>query len=427
MANPPIDSSFSSLFKKFRLRSQIETLARFGDLLAEEGLVYENSLYSRWQIGERIPKDRKVLLSIIYLFLKQGGMRSYQEANALLASVGQRDLTEEEKVKVDQLITRGGVSANELVEYHSIEEYSEREVKSVTKFGGFLHLFSTLFDILLIGRIISIFRIGPIKLKMSGAGGLVTGYSCGIFIWWIFLTLSQEKNSFFNYAYAFAYGIIPLLGGLSGIIASQKWTPEKSSMGKALLCFSLGLITWGVGEMIWTYYVFILKIIVPYPSLADVSFIISWPLWSIALHYLALATGIKYGIRTSAGKSMLFIIPLTVIIISYYLLIVVARNGQFTTSVDWLKIFFDLAYPFFDVIIITQAFLILGLSSGHTQNRYRWPLFIILGGFIVNYLADFGFSYTTTNGSFYNGSFVDLFFTIALYIISIGVNSFEAS
>lgn len=62
--------SFASLFKKYRLRSEIETLSQFGDLLAQEGLVYENSLFTHWQKGDRVPKDRKVVLKTIVIFVR---------------------------------------------------------------------------------------------------------------------------------------------------------------------------------------------------------------------------------------------------------------------------------------------------------------------------------------------------------------------
>jgi Cdc6-like AAA superfamily ATPase len=85
--------SFGALFKKYRLRSEIETLSHFGDLLAEEGVVYESSLFTRWQNGSRLPNDRRTLLSIISIFLKQGGLNHVQEANLLLEKAGYGYLT----------------------------------------------------------------------------------------------------------------------------------------------------------------------------------------------------------------------------------------------------------------------------------------------------------------------------------------------
>ncbi len=96
MSNLSSQSEFAGLFKKYRLKSEIETLTEFGDLLAEEGYIYENSLFTRWQSGERIPKDRRLVLTIIKMFAKRGGILTEKEANRILESVRQRDLNEDE-------------------------------------------------------------------------------------------------------------------------------------------------------------------------------------------------------------------------------------------------------------------------------------------------------------------------------------------
>ena len=83
---------FADLFKKFRLRSEFATLSEFADALAQEGFVYEDSLFSHWQKGDRIPKERELLICILQVFIKKGGISRINEANELLTSVGQRDL-----------------------------------------------------------------------------------------------------------------------------------------------------------------------------------------------------------------------------------------------------------------------------------------------------------------------------------------------
>lgn len=88
--------TFANLFKKYRLRSEIETLSQFGDLLAQEGIVYETSLFSRWQKGERTPNDRKILLSVVKIFADKKGISSISEANELMVGAGQGNLTESE-------------------------------------------------------------------------------------------------------------------------------------------------------------------------------------------------------------------------------------------------------------------------------------------------------------------------------------------
>src|SRR5690606_30403730 len=88
--------SFATLFKKYRLRSEIETLAEFGDLLAQEGFIYESSIFTRWQKGDRVPSERGVILKIISIFITNGGITTLSQANSMLESLGMSYLTEAE-------------------------------------------------------------------------------------------------------------------------------------------------------------------------------------------------------------------------------------------------------------------------------------------------------------------------------------------
>lgn len=88
---------FGQLFTKFRLKAEFLTLAEFGKALAEEGLLYEDSIFSRWQKGNRIPRDRRVLLTIIKVFIKRKGIYTVSDANLLLESAMQGYLTASEE------------------------------------------------------------------------------------------------------------------------------------------------------------------------------------------------------------------------------------------------------------------------------------------------------------------------------------------
>jgi putative hydrolase of HD superfamily len=93
-------TTFGELFKKYRLRSEFSTLAQFGDALSQEGFVYEDSIYSHWQKNIRIPKDRRLLLALIKIFMDRGGITTINDANEFLNSAGQGYLTSEELTKV---------------------------------------------------------------------------------------------------------------------------------------------------------------------------------------------------------------------------------------------------------------------------------------------------------------------------------------
>lgn len=87
---------FGSLFRKYRLRSECETLAEFGDLLQEFGYFYESSLFSHWQKGSRVPRDRDLLLAIVRLFVQKKAIRTRAEGAQFMEAAGQPGLTTEE-------------------------------------------------------------------------------------------------------------------------------------------------------------------------------------------------------------------------------------------------------------------------------------------------------------------------------------------
>lgn len=258
-------------------------------------------------------------------------------------------------------------------------------------------------------------------MKFTLPQKILSFYLVFLLTFWIILFRSGSTTSFWNYFYSFSFSLIPLIGGLFGMFSSKPWGMLKSAIGKSVFFIAAGLFTWGVGSMIWSYYNFFNQIVVPYPSLADFGFTLSLPLWILGIVSLSKATGARFGLKHIRGKIQLILIPVIVMAVSYYLLVIVARGGILTESFDnYFKLFFDLAYPFGDVIIVTLALLIFGLSFNYFGGRYKLSIFTIILGFIFMYLADFIFSYTTTIETFYNGNWGDLIFTIALFFITFG-------
>jgi len=263
-------------------------------------------------------------------------------------------------------------------------------------------------------------------MKLNLPSRLIVASYILLLLWWLYIQVLQTTDAPINYWFVFAYGLVPLFAGVSGISLSRKWGMLKSAMGRAVFYISLGLITWGVGETIWSYYILGLNVEIPYPSWADASFILSWPLWSVGVVNLSRATGVKFSLRRKQGKMLLFFIPLVVIALSYYLLFIVARGGVLELDTDLIKLFFDLLYPIWDVILLTLVLLIYGLSLGFLGGRFKWPLTLLVLGFVVNYFADMGLSYTSTIETFYNGGFVDLLFATAMFLLSLSTNMLDS-
>jgi hypothetical protein len=91
---------FNKLFNYYRLRAGFETLRQFGDTLAQQGFVYEDSTFSRWKRGTRVPRKRKVVLAVITLFVQRHAIATVDEADTILSSLGLHGLYSNETAAV---------------------------------------------------------------------------------------------------------------------------------------------------------------------------------------------------------------------------------------------------------------------------------------------------------------------------------------
>lgn len=246
-----------------------------------------------------------------------------------------------------------------------------------------------------------------------------------LIFYWAFLFDSGSKTGFYNFFYSFLFGLIPLIGGIIAMRGAGIWGGMKSAIGKAVFYIGLGLTLWGSGETIWSYYNFFLGEPAPYPSLADLGFAPSIFFYGLGAIYLAKATGAKYGFRSIKAKIFVALATIVCLAVSYYILVDVARGGVLVPQGDEsIKALLDIAYPLGDFLAFLAAVLVSGLSFQYFGGKYKGDIISILIGLFVMFVADSIFSYTTTAGTFYNGSPGDLMLTLGLFFITFGVLGF---
>lgn len=265
------------------------------------------------------------------------------------------------------------------------------------------------------------------SLNLNKYAYILIGIFIVMLVWWGYIFSTQLIDTNHNFLYGGMLGVLPVVAAFFGFKNSKEWGLLESSMGKAVFFLSLGLLTWGTGTIIFAYYNIFLQVAVPYPSLADAFYIVSWPLWIVSMYNLSKATGVKFQLKDILGRSLMFIIPIITIIISYYVLIVVARQGFISDYTSGLKTFFDLAYPIGDVFILTASLLIYGLSFKYLGGFFKWPIIIILGGFVANYVADFSFVYSVTKETYFVANWIDLIYTTAFFLLSLGVSVMDTT
>lgn len=265
--------------------------------------------------------------------------------------------------------------------------------------------------------------IKVIKILLSReAMFLVVSYLL-MFMWWLSIFARGVAETKENYLYGLCLGLVSMAGGELGLTHAYRWGLFRSRLGKALSFLSLGLITWGFGTIIIAYFNIFNNASYPYPSIADLFYIASWPFWFLGIINLFKVTGATMNIKNIAGKLFTVLVAVFGLFLSYYLLFIVARGGVFEIDTsNYLRLFLDFAYPFFDVIILISASLLYVLSAKYLGGLFKIPILIIIVGFLINYFADMVFTYTNTLGTFYVASWVDMLYTTALFFVAFGVN-----
>jgi len=189
--------------------------------------------------------------------------------------------------------------------------------------------------------------------------------------------------------------LLPVTAALIAVIAGfytysiHGW---KSTQGKVWLTLTAGIFCWFLGELIWFVYEVVLKISVPFPSLADAAWLIGYPLIFASLILLWRTTGSRL-----SNRQILFIFIATLLAAlasGYVLLGPIAASTQISSTEKFL----DLAYPVGDLMIIFGA-LVVPFVFGRGILSRSWS--IIALGFFASAIADTLFSYLTWHGIFF--------------------------
>lgn len=246
-------------------------------------------------------------------------------------------------------------------------------------------------------------------------------------IWWLVMTvITRHQSSLAGNIYGtFTLFVVPLIGSIFGLQKAKQLGGLHTHTGRAVGATSLGLVFWSLGTFIWAIYVFGFNIEVPYPSLTDIGYAPSWLLWAYGAWQLLRATGAPLWPKSWSTKIILATIPLAVAAFSYYVVVEVIHGGVFVSSDSLPKIFFDYYYPLGDIVVLSLMLVTFHLSRRYLGAQFEIVIFILLLGHLMNYITDLAFSYTTTYETYFNGHFVDLFFSTTMFFIAVGIMNLD--
>jgi len=242
------------------------------------------------------------------------------------------------------------------------------------------------------------------------------------------LTVVYAFQSFYpDFMYTFS-NVVPLtiagLAVLSSFFALRKyWDNIRSQLSKIWLCFTLGMCLWFLGELGWAIYTMVLNIEVPYPSIADIFWLIGYvPMFIALLLYIRIIQpAISARMFLASGT---IVACVSVAAFPPLMLPVLADTSQ----QDIVTLGISLAYPGLDLALFLEAILgLLVFTVTRLKGRVGMAWHFMNAAILSNVVADMAFSYTTMEGTYYNGHPLELLFHVGylLFALAFYVHSRE--
>ena len=194
--------------------------------------------------------------------------------------------------------------------------------------------------------------------------------------------------------------------------ALYAWQRVKISKeeGFVWLLLSLGLLLWLGGESLW-FYLEAVTGEIPFPSVADVSWLLGYPVLFLAFFFEYRRLGVDLDMKKKLA------IFLTVVIAGIIMIWILLYPIAVSTEVSTLEKFLDLAYPIGDLALLVPVLLVTAVYLGGRLGR-AW--LIISLGFVVYSFADLAFSYLSWEEIYWSGHPIDLLWLLGDAIVFVG-------
>ena len=178
-------------------------------------------------------------------------------------------------------------------------------------------------------------------------------------------------------------------------------------MRLAWLSIAMGLLGWGLGEVIWMHYERHLPE-VPFPSIADAAYLVL-PVGACLALLLFPVAGTQ-----SRGRLLLdgIIVALSLFLVSW---VVILRPLYLAETPDRLGFAISLAYPISDIVLLTVAGVVLVRAS--SDNRLS--LTLLAAGVVCFAFSDSGFAYLAAGHRYASGNIIDIGWAAGLLLITV--------
>src|SRR5215218_3802224 len=187
------------------------------------------------------------------------------------------------------------------------------------------------------------------------------------------------------------------------VTRGQRWAP---------VLLGLGILSWALGQMVFTYYEWALGRPPPLPSIADVGYLSVYPFLLLGILLLP-SRPIPVASRTRLALDGLMIMTAAVTFSWYFILGPVMQQGTETTLAKAVSS----AYPLAGIVLI--ACLII-LASRPEEHTLRPTVRLLAVGLTLVVIADSNFAYWSLHDAYATGTLPDVGWSLGYMLVALG-------
>lgn len=203
------------------------------------------------------------------------------------------------------------------------------------------------------------------------------------------------------------------------VLAVARSFGKGESLRRQWTLIGLGVLSFAIGDAIWSWIELVMRQEVPYPGLPDVFYIAEYVFIGAGLLMATLAYSRLFDIRAAVGfagtAGIVMMVLLYVGLFSPYIL----SDSSLAIGELVASIFYPTADVLFLVVPSLAMLLVVGRLAG---GRLGWPWWFVAAGAIILAASDAFFSYLSAANAYAGGSIVDYGWMLAHVAFAVGAS-----
>ena len=191
---------------------------------------------------------------------------------------------------------------------------------------------------------------------------------------------------------------------------SAGWRARTSSgrLRRSLAALAAGCAAWAIGQAIWSWFELVLGRATPFPSIADVGYLLFPVGASVALWLYPVS-------RSQAARRRSVLDSLTVTaalaLVSWTTVLGAVAHAASDSSLAFVV---SLSYPVLDLVVLSLLCIVLSHATGSRET-----LALLAFGVMAIAVADSSFTYLTATGDYATGATADLGWVVGFAVLTV--------